>query len=162
MYKEVKGLKLTNIDKRNKRSIFQKHWNPRCKSYPHVKIYIQGSRITPALTTYPYDWQITNENVAGLAYTPFCQSNDRIYKKKLKKTPWSESASELYRPSDRHLSEKWLPTFVDRGCHVVSVTDPYCRILGFSRQEPLLFCQVAPQLYSRGWVDPVPDPLLFL
>jgi hypothetical protein len=31
----------------------------------------------------------------------------------------------------------------------------------FSRQEQLLFYQVAPQLYSRGWVDPVPDPLLF-
>jgi hypothetical protein len=24
-----------------------------------------------------------------------------------------------------------LPTFVDRGCHVVSVTDPYGRILDF-------------------------------
>jgi hypothetical protein len=35
---------------------------------------------------------------------------------------------------------------------------PYSR---FSRQEPLLFYQVAPQLYSRGWMDPVPDPLLF-
>jgi hypothetical protein len=35
---------------------------------------------------------------------------------------------------------------------------PYSR---FSRQEPLLFYQVAPQLYSRGWVDPVPDPLIF-
>jgi hypothetical protein len=35
---------------------------------------------------------------------------------------------------------------------------PYSR---FSRQEPLLFYQVAPQLYSRGWVDPVSDPLLF-
>jgi hypothetical protein len=31
----------------------------------------------------------------------------------------------------------------------------------FFGQEPLLFYQVAPQLYSRGWVDPVPDPLLF-
>jgi hypothetical protein len=31
----------------------------------------------------------------------------------------------------------------------------------FSRQEPLLFYQVAPQLYSRGWVDFVPDPSLF-
>jgi hypothetical protein len=30
----------------------------------------------------------------------------------------------------------------------------------FSRPEPLLFFQVAPKLYSRGWVDPVPDPLL--
>jgi hypothetical protein len=32
-----------------------------------------------------------------------------------KKTPWSESVSELYRPSDRRLSAKWLPTFADRG-----------------------------------------------
>jgi hypothetical protein len=48
-----------------------------------------------------------------------------------KQTPWSESASELYRPSDRHLSAKLVPTFADRGCHVVSVTDPYGRILGF-------------------------------
>jgi hypothetical protein len=35
---------------------------------------------------------------------------------------------------------------------------PYSR---FSRQEPLLFYQVAPQLYSGGWVDSVADPLLF-
>jgi hypothetical protein len=48
-----------------------------------------------------------------------------------KQTPWSESASELYRPSDRRLSAKWLPTFADRGCHMVSVTDPYGRILRF-------------------------------
>jgi hypothetical protein len=46
-------------------------------------------------------------------------------------TQWSESASELYRPSGRRLSVKWLPTFTDRECHVVSVTDPYGRILGF-------------------------------
>jgi hypothetical protein len=50
---------------------------------------------------------------------------------KNKRTPWSESASELYRPSDRRLSAKYLPTFADKGCHVVSVTDPYGRILGF-------------------------------
>jgi hypothetical protein len=48
-----------------------------------------------------------------------------------KKTPWSESASEPYRPSDLRLSAKWLPTFADRGCYMVSVTDPYGRILGF-------------------------------
>jgi hypothetical protein len=39
--------------------------------------------------------------------------------------------SELYRLSDRRLSAKWLPTFVDEGFHVVSVTDPYGRILDF-------------------------------
>jgi hypothetical protein len=48
-----------------------------------------------------------------------------------KQTPWSESASELYRPSDRRLSAKLMTTFADRGCYVVSVTDPYSRILGF-------------------------------
>jgi hypothetical protein len=34
-------------------------------------------------------------------------------------------------------------------------------VFSVSRQEPLLFYQVAPQLYSRGWVHPIPDPLLF-
>jgi hypothetical protein len=48
-----------------------------------------------------------------------------------KQTPWLLSASELYGPSDFHLSEKLVPTFADRGCHMVSVTDPYGRILGF-------------------------------
>jgi hypothetical protein len=46
-------------------------------------------------------------------------------------TPWSVSASELYRPSDRRLSAKLVQTFADRGCNEVSVTDPYDRILGF-------------------------------
>jgi hypothetical protein len=61
---------------------------------------------------------------------------------------------------DRRLSVKLVPTFVDRLCHVVSVTDPYGLILGFLDQSRYFFFQVAPQLYSRGWVDPVPDPLL--
>jgi hypothetical protein len=46
-----------------------------------------------------------------------------------KKTQWPETASELYRPSDRRLSAKRLPTCADRGCHVVSATDPSGRIL---------------------------------
>jgi hypothetical protein len=54
-----------------------------------------------------------------------------LQKTKTKQTQWSESESELYRPSDRRLSAKSLPTFADKGCHVVSVTDPYGRILGF-------------------------------
>jgi hypothetical protein len=44
-------------------------------------------------------------------------------------TPWPESASELYRPRDHRLSAKLVPTFADRGQHVVRVTDPYGRIL---------------------------------
>jgi hypothetical protein len=51
--------------------------------------------------------------------------------RKYKQTPWPESTSELYRQSGRRLSAKLVPTFADRGWHVVSVTDPYVRILGF-------------------------------
>jgi hypothetical protein len=40
-------------------------------------------------------------------------------------------ASELYRPSDRCLSTKLVPTFKDRGRRVVRTTDPYDRILDF-------------------------------
>jgi hypothetical protein len=46
------------------------------------------------------------------------------------KSQWPEPASEIYRPSDRRLS-KLVPTFTDRECHMVSVTDPNGRILGF-------------------------------
>jgi hypothetical protein len=40
-------------------------------------------------------------------------------------TPWLLSASELYRPSDRRLSAKLVPTFADRGCPVVTATNPH-------------------------------------
>jgi hypothetical protein len=63
-------------------------------------------------------------------------------------TPWSQSASELYRPSHYRLSVKLVPTFADRRCHVVSVTDPYGRIVGFLDRSSYVFFQVAPQLYS--------------
>jgi hypothetical protein len=44
---------------------------------------------------------------------------------------------------------------------MVSVTDPYGSILGFLDRSHYFFFKAAPQLYSRGSVDPVPDtPLL--
>jgi hypothetical protein len=76
-----------------------------------------------------------------------------------KKTLWPESVSKLYRPSDRLLSAKLVPTFADRGCHVVGVTDSYDRILYFLDRNRYFFFQVASQLHSRGWVDPVPEPV---
>jgi CBS-domain-containing membrane protein len=63
---------------------------------------------------------------------------------------WPQSASELFRPSDLRLSAKLVPTIADRGCHVVSVTDPYGHILGVIDQSRYFFFLVAPQLYSRG------------
>jgi hypothetical protein len=62
-----------------------------------------------------------------------------IYIQTNKQTPWSESASELHRPSDSRFSAKWLPTFEDKGCQVVSVTDPYGRILDFLDRSRYLF-----------------------
>jgi hypothetical protein len=70
-----------------------------------------------------------------------------------KQTSWPESVSELYRPSDRRLSVKIVPTFADKGCLMVSVADPYGQILGFLDRNRYFFFQVAPQLYSRGWTS---------
>jgi hypothetical protein len=79
-----------------------------------------------------------------------------------KKTPWPYSASEIhvYRPSDRRLSVKLVSTFTDKGCHVVSAADPHGLILEFLNRRCDYFFQAAPQFYSRGWVDHVPDQLL--
>jgi hypothetical protein len=59
------------------------------------------------------------------------------------------------------VSEVSANFFADRRCHVVSVTNPYGRIFGFLDRSRYYFFQVARQLYSRGWVDPIPDQLLF-
>jgi hypothetical protein len=75
--------------------------------------------------------RITNDFYDALWRIIFVFFHENTVQAITKKTPWSESASELYRPSDRRSSAKWLPTFADKGCHVVSVTDPYGRILGF-------------------------------
>jgi hypothetical protein len=68
----------------------------------------------------------------------------------LKETPRPESASELYRPSDRRLSAKLVPTIADRECHVVSMTDPYGRNLGLLDRSRYFVFQVIPQMCSRG------------
>jgi CBS-domain-containing membrane protein len=44
------------------------------------------------------------------------------------------------------MSAKLVPTFADRGCHVVTVTDPCGRILGFLDRSRFFIFQVAPQL----------------
>jgi hypothetical protein len=113
---------------------------------------VTGCRVTECRRLWHNDvW------LQGLRYGP-CHIDLGWILISLKKTPLSESASVLYRPSDRRLSAKW---FADKGCHVVRRDGSLRPYSWFSRQEPLLFYQVTPQLYSRGWVEPVPDPLLF-
>jgi hypothetical protein len=93
-------------------------------------------------------------SVLLFAYIPYDdvarKLNEWTVAKSKKKTPWPESASELYRPSYRRLSTKLVPNFADRGCHVGSMTDLYGRILGFLDRSRYFFFEVAPQLYSRG------------
>jgi CBS-domain-containing membrane protein len=55
-----------------------------------------------------------------------------------------------FRQSDRRLSPKLMPTFANGRFHVISVTDPYGRILGFLDRSDYFFFQIAPQLYTRG------------
>jgi hypothetical protein len=55
------------------------------------------------------------------------------------------------------MSAKLVPTFADRGCSVVSATDPHGRNLGFLDPEPLLFH--SPVVLTR-LSGPVPDPLV--
>jgi hypothetical protein len=77
-----------------------------------------------------------------------------------KQIPWPQSASELCRTSDRRLSAKLVPTFADRGYRVVNATDSCGLILGFLDRRRYFFFQVAPQLYSRGWMEPAIDSLI--
>jgi hypothetical protein len=49
------------------------------------------------------------------AVLPTVMTTKTSKNKQTKQTPWSESANELYRPSDRRLSAKLLPTFADKG-----------------------------------------------
>jgi hypothetical protein len=104
---------------------------------------------------------------AGLEMEPACSSIASVGSQRTtqryipnKLTPRPESVSEIYRPSDSILSAKFVLTSADRGWYVVSATDPHGSILGFLDRSRYVFFTVAPQLYSVGWVDPAPEPLL--
>jgi hypothetical protein len=50
----------------------------------------------------------------------------REYRVKKNSVAWVRR-HELYRASDRRLSAKLVPTLAERGCRVVSATNPHCR-----------------------------------
>jgi hypothetical protein len=69
-------------------------------------------------------------------------------------TQWPESVRELYRPSDNRLSAKLVPTCADRGWHVVSVTDPFGRILGFlDRSSYFSFKWLLSCTHETEWIQ---------
>jgi hypothetical protein len=104
-------------------------------------------------------------------FSPWCALVVCLYPNCVRLRKWNMT----YKPNKLHdLSQREIYTdqttaacwrsdcqlFADRGCHVVNVKDPYGRILGFLDRSLYFSSKVAPQLYSRGWVDPVPDPVL--
>jgi hypothetical protein len=70
----------------------------------------------------------------------------------------SESASTPYQPSDHTCRRSSCELLWIEGA--TCERDPFGRILGFLDQSRYFLFQVVPRLYSRGCVDPVPDPLL--
>jgi hypothetical protein len=85
----------------------------------------------------PHTWALWKLKIPSLVKHAWVKSKQKDVVPKnmcdytLYYTQWTEFASELHRPSDHRLSAKPVRTFVNRGCHVVSATDPYGRILGF-------------------------------
>jgi hypothetical protein len=69
--------------------------------HPHLKCFSQSS-YRPSIKV----WVCYRRNTA--AGSSSCTSDIPVwYQYTINKTLWSESASELYRPSDRRLSAKW-------------------------------------------------------
>jgi hypothetical protein len=65
------------------------------------------------------------------------------------KSPWSLVRNRTIPTSDRRLSAKLVPTFADRGCRVVSATDPR-PLFRFSWPEPLLFHSSSSRLHFHA------------
>jgi hypothetical protein len=109
------------------------HWNSQLQNRAR-HAYVTNSKKRLRKRIYRRGAQTYTSSVL-LWVAGFCHRNPRaVFRKRFcnnKQIPWSESASELYRLSDRRLSAKSLPAFADKGCLVVSVTDPYGRTLGF-------------------------------
>jgi hypothetical protein len=66
---------------------------------------------------------------------------------------YTKKNSETWAPRDRIIPTERPPLVgevSDNFCHVVSVTDPYGRILGFLDRSRYYLFQVAPHLSSRG------------
>jgi hypothetical protein len=77
--------------------------------------------------------------ICFLIYPNLFRSQCHQLGSKIKQTPWPESESELYRPSDRRLSAKLEPTFADRGVSRSQSGGSLRRYSRLSRPEPLIF-----------------------
>jgi hypothetical protein len=81
-----------------------------------------------------------------------------LTKKTAKQTPWPESASEPYRPSDRHLSAKLVATCVDRVVTRSQLDGSPTAVISFSRPDPLLFLPSSSSIVLRKLSGPRSRP----
>jgi hypothetical protein len=68
--------------------------------------------VNPSISIYKYEDDSTVQSSVFLCNSVVLPL--LLHKQKGKQIPWPESASELYRPSYRRLSEKLVPTIADR------------------------------------------------
>jgi hypothetical protein len=104
------------------------------KSFPQVPIMKGWIRSIPPHT-------VSLRAISLLSYTHFLCLHSSLFPSGLKaKLRSLSSTSELYRLRDSCLSVKLVPIFLRiEECRIDSATDPYCRILGLSRLQQLLF-----------------------
>jgi hypothetical protein len=93
--------------------------------FMYVRIFLRSKFVILAMK-YMTEQKLSN---------PFLKEKRLICKRKVLQKKWPKFASELYRPSDRCLSANLVPTFAGGGCHMVSMMDPYGRVLGFLDQS---------------------------
>jgi hypothetical protein len=117
--------------------------------------------IVIALHSTPQSWSVNNTATVCMLYLKLGPDKTMIKTKKKTKlhhlsprANYTDRVTAACRWSDCQLV--WI-----EGATWSAWRIPLAVFSRFSRQEPLLFYQVSPQLYSRGWVDPVPDPLFF-
>jgi hypothetical protein len=79
-----------------------------------------------------------------------------LSKKQLNSAAW---VRECTVPKERQ-PRSYCQLFADKGCRVVSATDSYGHILGLLDRSLYFSFKVSSHLYWRGWVNPIPDPLL--
>jgi hypothetical protein len=125
---------------------------------PNKSLVLQGTFLSSSACVPLITWLHTDPAHPSLFLSPSNTfGKQALVPQFLKKISWPESIPTERLPLGGEVSANF---FADKMCHVVSVTDPYSRILVFLDRSRYCFFQVALQLYSRGWVDPVLDPLV--
>jgi hypothetical protein len=75
-------------------------------------------------------------------------------------SPWPESESELYRPSDRRLASNLVPIFTARGCHVSQREGSLRLYSRLSRPSSIVLTPLETHYFSETLVAQGIEPVL--